>query len=235
VPGFEDSLLGLEAGQQKTFEITFPKDYSDPSLRGQTVNFFVKIHKVQKVDLPKIDDKFAQAVGPFKKLDELEADIKKQLIHQKEHDNNRIITDEVVSQIVAESKLDLPRGLVQKQKEELWGEYEANAKSAGLSLDQYLEAQNQTRGVIESELEAEARKRVKTALVLSEVANQEKVNVSQEELESRAQLLKGQYHNTSVRSELDSASSRRRIADQLLIEKTVDRLMHYVTGQHWHS
>lgn len=77
IPGFEDNLVGLKKGDEKSFELTFPKNYGHKDLAGAKVTFKVKIHEVTKVELPKLDDKFAQSVGGFKTLSDLKADIKK--------------------------------------------------------------------------------------------------------------------------------------------------------------
>ncbi len=229
VPGFEEALVGNKAGESKEFDVVFPGDYAEPTLQNKKVHFKSTIHSVWAVDLPPIDDKFAADVGPFKDLTELKTDIKKQLEIEKEQDARRVITDEIVDEIGLKSQLELPKGLVAKQLEELWANFEANISRDGQTLDDYFKSEDRSREDVEKLLGKEAERRVKTALVLSEIARTENIEVTPEELEIRLQLLKGQHQDKQMSRELDRPEAKNQIADQLLIEKTVNKLVEYAT------
>ncbi|MBI4100985.1 trigger factor [Candidatus Microgenomates bacterium] len=229
VPGFENSVIGLKAGDSKNFDVIFPKDYPEPTLQEKKVHFKTKIHKVQAVKLPTVDDKFAKSVGPFKNLSELKMDIKKQLLIEKEDARRRRLTDEVVTEIVTKSKLSLPQRLLERQLEHMQAEFERNVKAQGKTVDDYLREQTKTRQEIEQMMKPEAQRRVKTALVLSEIANQEGIKVSPEELEIRLQILKGRYKDKAMQAQLDKPEVRRDIANQLLTEKTLAKIVEYAT------
>ncbi len=231
VPGFETELVGLKPGAQKDFKVTFPKDYPESSLQNQLVRFSVEVKQVNQLSWPAVDDQLAREAGPFKDLAGLKADIKKQIASEKDHDGRRALTDSLVDEISAKSKLDLPKGLVARQTEALWQEFEANVAKLGNSVNDYLKAEGKTRTEIETMLTQEAQKRARTALVLSEIARAEGLKVTPEELEIRLQILKGQHQDTKFRAELDKPANRQELVDQLLIEKTVNKLVGYATKQ----
>ena len=115
IPGFEPELIGLKAGDDKIFTITFPKDYGVAALQSRKVTFSVKVHKVQSVARPKIDDAFAATVGPFKTVAELKADIRKQLQADREQQSQRDYESELLEQIANQATVGLPKQLVDEE------------------------------------------------------------------------------------------------------------------------
>lgn len=230
IPGFEENLVGVKADEEKTFDLTFPKDYGVKALAGQKVSFTVYVTKVQEVVPPKLDDVFAAKVSPFKTLTELKADIKKQLQHERSHEASRAMESELVRDITAKSKLTVPSVLIDDQVERLVQELRQNLSYRGQTYQEFLEAEDKTDEQYRKDLAPQAEERVKASLVLAEIAEQEKLEVTPEELEVRLQVLKGQYKDSAMQAELDKPENRRDIAARLLTEKTVARLVNYATG-----
>ena len=228
IPGFEEEIVGLKKGAEKTFTITFPADYGVPSLQKRKVDFTVTVNKVQEVIEPKLDDALAAKVGPFKSVDELKADIKKQLAAEKQNQVNREFTDELLLDITKKAKVALPESLVDEQVERLVREQKQNLMYRGQTWQEFLDEQKQTEDEYRKSLRPDAELRVKAGIVLGEIAEQEKVTVTAEELEIRIQLLKGQYPDAQMQAELDKPESRREIASRLVSEKTIDKLLGYV-------
>lgn len=232
IPGFEENLIGMKPGEEKTFTLTFPKDYGVKALASKKVTFAVTAKKVQEIIEPKLDDAFAAKIGPFKTVDELKADIKKQLEAEKENQAQRKLENEVIIEIVDKSKLDLPEPLVDEQVERLKDEVRQNLMYRGQTWDEMLEAEGKSEEeYAKTELRPEAERRVKTGLVLAEISVAEKLEVTPEELEVRMQLLRGQYQDPAMQAELAKPESQREIASRLLTEKTVDRLVALATGK----
>lgn len=229
VPGFEENLVGLKAGDNKKFKVTFPKNYPETWLQNKQVEFSVEVKSVKGVKLPDIDNKLAAKIGPFKDLDELKKDVEKQLHIEKEQAARRNLTDEIVSEVIDGSTLSPPADLVEHQFKHLWADFEQNINKRGQQLDEYLKEVNKNREEVEGMLKKEAAHRVKTALVLSEIAKKEGITVSPEELEIRMQVLRGRYQDDKIGEQLERPEAKGEIKDQILIEKTVGKLVEYAT------
>lgn len=227
IPGFEDNLIGMKLGEEKTFTLTFPKDYGVKALQNRKVAFTVTITKIQELVEPELDDKLAAKVGPFKTVDELKKDIKKQLQAEKEYQNDREFTDELIKGITEKTKVAIPQVLVDEQVERLVTEQKQSILYRGQTWQEFLETAGLTEEKYREQLKSDAELRVKAGLVLGEVAEKEKIIVTPEELEIRMQLLKGQYPDKQMQAELDKPESRREIASRMVSEKTVDKLMSY--------
>ncbi len=230
VSGFEDNLIGLKAGDHKVFKVPFPKDYAERSLAGQSVEFTVDVKRVLNLRLPESDAKFAAQIGPFKNLDELKADISRQLQTEKTDTAQRQLTDEVVRELVDKTEVPIPEHVLERQFGALWQEFENELKSQGTTLESYLQTQKQSREDLEKTMRAQATSRVKTSLVLSAVARAENIKVGPEEIAERVQLLQGQVQDPKTRAHLEKPESQQDIADQLMIEKTVNKLVAYAVA-----
>lgn len=229
IPGFEDNVLGMKAGDEKTFGLTFPKDYGVKALAGQKVTFTVKVTKVQELILPQADDAFATKAGPFKTLADLRDDIKKQLTIEKQREADRKFQDELIQEIAAKSKVAIPKVLVDEQIERGEQEERRNINYRGQTWEEHLLEEGVTEEEHRERNRAPAQQQVKASLVLSEIADREKIDVTPEELEVRMQLLKGQYKDPAMQTELDKPETRREIASRVLTEKTMAKLVGYVT------
>lgn len=230
IPGFEPNLIGMKAGEEKTFDIIFPKDYGVKALQSRKVTFTVTISKVSEIQTPKLTDEFAAKVGPFKTVEDLKNDIKSQLKTEKENQANREFTDKLVMKIAEDSKVAIPKVLVDEQIERMVNEQKQNIMYRGQTWQEFLDAEGLSEEEFRKSLEKDATLRVKAGLVLSEVAEVEKVTVTPEELEVRIQLLKGQYPDPQMQAEIDKPENRRDIVSRILSEKTLSKLHDYATA-----
>jgi len=229
IPGFEDQLIGLKPGDKKDFSITFPKDYGAVTLQGKAITFNVEIKKVSEVTEPKVDDKFAAKVGPFKTVTELKADIKKQLKAEKQMQVDRQFENELIMKIADKSQVEIPKTLVDEQIRAAEEEEKKNLMHRGQTWQEHLEAEGITEEQHRQRQRPEAEARVRAGLVLSEVAEQENIFVTPEELEIRIQILKGQYQDPQMQAELDKPENQRDLAARLMTEKTVTKLVEYAS------
>ncbi len=229
IPGFEPNLVGLKAGADKTFTLKFPKDYGVKAIAGKDVTFNVNVKKVQEVVPPKLDDAFAAQVGPFKTLNELKADIKKQLTQERQNELARQYENELVSEIAGQTKVAVPKRLIEEQVTLMEDEERRNLTYRGQTWEEHLKDEGVTAEEHREQKRPAATERVKGGLVLSEIAAAEGIEVTPEELEVRLQLLKGQYKDSAMQAELDKPENRRDIASRLLTEKTLTTLVGYAT------
>ena len=229
IPGFEDNLMGSKASDKKEFTITFPGDYGVAALRGKPVVFNVDVKKVSELNEPKLDDNFAAKAGPVKTVAELKADIKKQLKVEKQNTTDRQYENELVKKIVDKSQVNVPPGLVDEQITQAEENEKRDLAARGQTWQEHLTAEGITEQQHKERQRPDAQFRVKASLVLSEVAEQEDITITPEELEIRVQILKGQYQDPGMQAELDKPENQRGIASQLMSEKTVAKLVAYAS------
>ncbi len=230
IPGFEKNIEGMKSGEDKEFELTFPKDYGAKNLAGKKVKFKVSVKKVEEIVKPKIDNTFAAKIGPFQSVEELKKDIKKQLSVEKQRELDRDYHNKLVNKIVDKTNLPIPEPLIEDQANHALEEVRRNLNYRGQTYQEFLESEGLTEETHRQNiLLPEAEKQVKTSLILSEIAEVEGIQVTPEELEIRLQLLKGQYKDSSMQEELEKPENRRDIASRLLTEKVLVQLEKYAT------
>lgn len=231
IPGFEDNLIGVKPGEEKSFDLTFPKDYGVKALQDRKITFKTTVVTVNEQTKPKVDDAFAAQVGPFKTVTELKADIKKQLELERQQQSDRDYENELIEKITDQATVALPKALVDEEIERIESEERQNVLYRGQTWEEHLESEGVTAEVHQEQKRPVAEKRVKAGLVLSEIAEAENVDVSKEELEIRLQILKGQYQDKQMLAELDKPENRRDIASRIVTEKTVQKLVDYATAK----
>ncbi len=227
IPGFEDNLVGMGVGDEKSFSVKFPDDYHEKSLAGQPVEFRVKVHEVTALDLPEINDSFASEVGPFKTVAELRADIEDQLKVEAEETAKRQYENELLDEIVSKAKLTVPDALVRQQLDRLKSELAQRLAGSGLSLDQYLDSQKKSTADLDKELLPEAEKRVRLALVMGQVAKDENLTVGAEEIDDEIAKLRQRYTDPSMQQELSGDQVKEDIYNHLMASKVVNTLVDY--------
>lgn len=231
IPGFEDNLIGMKPEAEKTFDLTFPKDYGVQTLAGAKVTFTVTVKKVQEQSVPTVDDEFAAKAGPFKTVKELKDGIKSELTQERQTAAQQDLEGEIVKELANKSTLSVPDVLVQDQAERLMTELRQNLVYRGMTYEEYLEQLGKTDEDYQKEVVTpEAEQRVRAGLVLAEVADKEGIDVTPEELDMRMTLLKGQYQDPTMQAELDKPESRQNIASRMVTEKTIQKLVAYATA-----
>jgi len=229
IPGFEDAVVGVEPGRKKTFQLTFPKDYGAKDLQGRKVAFTVTVLMVNELVKPKLDDKFAATVGPFKTVAELKADIKKQLTAEREREAQTLYDNELLEKIAEKSEVAIPDSLIDSEIDRMEEEEKRNLVYRGQTWQEHLQQEGLTEAEHREQKREAATLRVKIGLLLGEIADKEGIDVTPEELEIRIQLLKGQYQDPAMQAELDKPENRRDIHSRLMTEKTIDKLRTYAS------
>jgi trigger factor len=230
IPGFEDEVIGLKAGEDKEFTITFPEDYGVKTLQKRVVIFAITAHSVTEIELPKVDDDFASKVGPFKTVPELKADVKQQLESEKSYQQDREYNNQLLEVIAEKSSVELPKSMVEEAIDRMEDEEKRNIVYRGQTWQEHLDEEGIDAEAHREKQREGAALRTKVSLVLSEIAEKEGVKVTKDELDLRIQLLKGQYTDPKMQAELDNIDNRRDIASRLVSEKTLEILRKYATA-----
>lgn len=225
IPGFETAIIGHTAGESFDVPLTFPKNYHAESLAGADVVFSVTLKKVKELETPKLDDEFAKKAGPFKTIEELKKDIKRELEASKEREAEEKLKDELVAKLITVSKVPVPEILLQDQMRSIEQDMTQNLMYQGMNLDGYLKTKKITKEEWQNtEVKDAAMKRVQAGLVLSELSKAEKITATDEELAAKINQYQEQYGNRSGQ-DFTSPELQRDIANRLLTDKTVDRLV----------
>ncbi len=229
VPGFEEALVGLKAGGDKEFKVTFPADYGVPALRAKPVTFKVNVKQVNELTEPKLDDELAKKIGPFASVAELKVDIKKQLTAEQETRALQQYESELIKRISEKSKVEFPQSLVEDQLNAMEESEKRDLVMRGQTWQEHLKDEGVSEEQHRERKREEAAERVKAGLVLSEISIVEGLDVEPAELDTRISSLKTQYQDPAMRAELDKPENRQDIAARLLTEKTINRLVGYAS------
>lgn len=227
IPGFEDGIIGHKAGDEFDLDLAFPDHYHVEDLKGAKVVFSVKLNEVKEVVMPELNDELAAKAGPFKTVKELEDDIKAEITRQKQQEADDKLKDALVSELVEKSIVPVPEVLAQDQMRSIEQDMVQNLMQRGLTLDMYLAEKDfkDKDAWLESEVKDAAENRVRAGLVLADLSKVLKVEATQEELLERMNLLGQQYPSDDLRKQLKSPEAQRDIANRLLTDKTIDKLV----------
>ncbi|MBR3322409.1 trigger factor [Candidatus Saccharibacteria bacterium] len=226
IPGFEDGIVGHEVGDKFELKLTFPKDYGVKDLAGAKTVFEVLLKQVNEIKKAPIDDEMAKKCGPFKTLDELKADIKKNLTAQNEHRTEEKFKDDLVKALVKKSTVPAPEILIDDQVRAIKDDVTRNAAARGMEFEDFLEANGTNLEEWEKEARKAAEMRVKGSLALQTLAVENKITVSDDEVAAKISELKDVYKKSSeAMKSLKDPNVKMNIRNRLVIEKTLDFLV----------
>ena len=192
VPGFEDQLIGMKAGEEKDIDITFPKDYT-PELAGKPVVFHVKVNEVKVKEVPALDDEFAKDVSEFDTLKDLKADIKKKLTAERTEAAQRAFEDVLMAKVAEGVEADVPHEMVDLQAEQMTEGFKQQLAAQGIPFDQYLKMTNTTEADFKSQAYGPAEQQVKMDLAISAIVKAEGLEVSDDEVEAEMKKVADKY------------------------------------------
>ncbi|NBI08543.1 trigger factor [Colidextribacter sp. OB.20] len=192
VPGFEEQVTGMKAGEEKDIDITFPEDYH-AELAGKAVVFHVKVNEVKESQVPEVDDEFTKDVSEFETLADFRKDLGEKLQQRREAQARSEFENAVIDQLVENMECEVPDGMVEVQTDRLMDDYAMRIQSQGISMDQYLSMMGMTPEMMRASAKPSALKQVQAELALTAVAKAEGLEVSDEEYEAELAKLAEQY------------------------------------------
>ena len=216
VPGFEDQLIGLKAGDEKDLDITFPEDYV-PDLAGKSVVFKVKVKEVKEPQAPEVDDEFAKDVSEFETLADFKKDLGEKLQQRRTAEAQNDFESAVLDQLIDNLEADIPDGMVETQLDKIMDEYAMRMSGQGMSMDDYLKMMGMTPEMLRTSAKPSALRQVKTQLALEAVAAAENMEVTEEECEAEVSKLAEQYKLTP--EQVKAAVSVDALKQDLLLQK----------------
>ena len=195
IPGFEEQIIGMKAGDEKDLDITFPEDYGAKELAGAPVVFKVKVNEVKEKKQRELDEDFFEDLGmdDIDSEEKLREEIKKSLEAQKEMDAENKYIDNLLETVSKNVEVDIPEEMVEEEVDRLMTRFEEQMKMQGISLDVYYQFTNSTEKDLRAQMEKEAYNNVLYRLMLEEVMKLEKIEVSLKEAEKEAEELAKKY------------------------------------------
>ncbi|KZL93444.1 trigger factor [Clostridium magnum] len=190
---FEDQLIGLNKGDSKDVKVTFPAEYGREELNGKEATFKVTVNDIKIKELPALDDEFAKEVSEFDTLDELKADVRKKMEGVNEVRAKREYEEAVLEAVCANAKVDIPSVMIDKEIDNMLKDLEMRLQYQGLDLQTYYQYTNNTEEKVREYMKETADKRVKTDLVIEEIAKVENIDATEEELLAKATEMAKQY------------------------------------------
>lgn len=226
IPGFEEGIVGHSVGDKFDLDLTFPKDYHAENLAGKKVVFEVLLKQISEVVKPKLDDELAKKCGPFKTIDDLKADIKKNLSAQNEHKVAEKYKDDLVEALVKKSKVSAPEILISDQMRFIKDDISRNAAAQGLKFEDFLKQVGKTEEEWEKEARKVAEARVKASLVLQILARDQKITVSDDDVSAKIAELRDVYKKSpEALKNLKDPRVRQDVKNRMTIEKTLEFLV----------
>ena len=213
VPGFEDQVIGMKAGEEKEINVTFPENYT-PELAGAAVVFKVKVHEVKAKELPTVDDEFAKDVSEFETLDELKKDLSAKLKERRQAEADREYDSAVTDALIGKLECEVPQAMVDYRANKMLEDYARRLEGSGIPFDNYLQMMGMTRDQMLEQAKAGALREIKAGLALDAVAAAEGITVSDEEADAEMVRLAEEYKADieMVRANMDVPELKRDLA-----------------------
>ena len=185
IPGFEEQLVGVKAGEKKDVKVTFPEDYHADELKGKEAVFECTVNAVKKKELPALDDEFVKEISEFDTLAEYKADVKNKLMKDAENRADREFEDALVQAVVDNAEVEVPEAMIMQEAEDMVNEFEYRLSYQGIKLDDYLKYVNITKEQLLDEYKEQAAKSVKVRLVMEAVVKAEELKFEDKELDEK--------------------------------------------------
>ena len=192
IPGFEEQVVGMKAGDEKDLHVTFPEDYHQ-DLAGKAVVFKVKVHEVKEKEVPAMDDEFAKDVSEFDTLKDLKADLKKKITAEREDTAKRAVEDALMEQVAEGITADVPDAMVEAQARQFLDNFKMQLAQQGIKYDEYMKATGMDESKLVEDAKEPALKQVRMDLAMAAIIKEENIDATDEEVEAEFQKMADQY------------------------------------------
>lgn len=195
IPGFEEQLIGIKQEEKRDVNVTFPEEYQSEDLAGKEAVFHCMVHEVKEEILPELDDDFAGDVSEFETFDEYRKDLVEKMQKQADLNAEAQMKDKTIEKIVEANEIEVPSVMVEEEVDRMLQELNQQLSYQGLNIDMYKQFLNKNDQEMRDEIKEEAKKRVETRLILMSIAETEKLEVSEEEIEAEIKQIAETYQS----------------------------------------
>lgn len=223
IPGFEDQLIGKNAGDDVDVNVTFPEEYHAEDLAGKEATFKVKIHEIKAKEIPELDDEFVQDVSEFDTVAEYKDSVKAKLEEQKQNEIKRAYQDEAIDKIVDKSTMELPDAMIDTQCENMINQFAQQMAQQGLSMDQYLQFSGLTLDQLKEQVRPDAITRIKSSLVLEQIAKEENIEITDADVDAEIEKMATMYNMEADKlKEYMGEDEKENMKQDLAVQKAVE-------------
>ena len=224
IPGFEEQVVGMKAGEEKTIDLTFPEDYHAKDLAGQPVQFKVKCVEVKEKKVPAIDDEFAKDVSEFDTLKELKADLKKKITDERKTAAQHAFEDALMQKVADGIEADIPEDMVVLQSQRMMENFKQQLAAQGIPFDQYVKMTGMDEDAIQKQSMEPALKQVRMDLAVSAIVKAENLEASDEEVENEMKTIAEKYGMDleSIKKYLPASEVKEQVIREKVIKVVAD-------------
>lgn len=226
IPGFEDQLVGVKAGETKDVQVTFPEEYHAEELAGKDATFKVTVKEVKTKVLPELNDEFAKEADPeVESVDELRNKIKERLAEQKKNEAESTLRDELVEKAAENAEMDIPEAMIHNEIHRMIDEFAQRLQMQGMSLDLYYQFSGQTEKDFHEQFKEDAETRVRISLTLEAIAKAENIEVTQEDIDKELEKMAEQFKMDKEQIITALGGSTEILENDIRTQKTVEFLV----------
>lgn len=219
IPGFEEAIVGHKTGEEFTIDVTFPEDYNAENLAGKEAQFKIKLHEIKTKELPEVDDEFVKDVSEKDTLDEYKEELKEKVAKRLEEQAEKDFDDKLTEALEKLAVEEIPEAMYNNEVRDMLNEFDMRLRSQGMDLQTYMKYTGMDQGAIEATYKPQAEKRVKIRLVLEAIARQEKIEVSDEDIENEYKKLADSYK--AKLEEVKTYIAKDALAEDIKVEKSM--------------
>ncbi|NGP45511.1 trigger factor [Bacillaceae bacterium SIJ1] len=226
IPGFEEQLVGVKAGDEKDVEVTFPEEYHAEDLAGKKAVFKVKLHEIKQKELPELDDEFAKDVDEeVDTLAELKEKTEKRLKETKETNAENAKRDTLVEKATENATITIPDAMIDSELDRMKREFEQRLQMQGMTLDMYFQFSGQDEDALKEQMKGDAEQRVKTNLTLEAIAEAEGIAAAEEEVQAELDKMAEMYQTSADNLKQMLGGSTETLENDIKIRKAIDLLV----------
>lgn len=224
IPGFEDQLVGVKTGEEKDVVVTFPEEYHAEELAGKEATFKTKVNEIKYKEVPELTDEIANELdSDANSVDEYKENLRKRLSEQKAQDAENVEKEEVINKVTENTTIDIPQAMIDTELDRMVQEFGQRIQQQGLDLQTYFQISGQDESQLREQMKDDAEQRVKTNLTLSAIADEENIEVTDEDIDKELEKMSSQF-NISVEDIKQTLGNTDIIKNDVRIQKVIDLL-----------
>ncbi len=221
IPGFEEAMIGLSAGDEEDLDLTFPEDYHVEDLQGADVVFKVKVHEVKEKQVPELNEDFLDFLDEdYESVDALKASVKEEMEEAKAVEEENRMNEELLLAVADNAEIDIPEAMIEEEKNQMFAEFEQRLAQQGLNFELYSQILGQTEEDLKEQMHDDAILRIRTRLVLEKIAEVEEIEVEKEEVEEEYEKLSEMYGMEVA--QIKEIASEAAVTYDLMLRKAIE-------------
>lgn len=224
IPGFEDQLVGVKTGEEKDVVVTFPEEYHAEELAGKEATFKTKVNEIKYKEVPELTDEIANELdSDANSVDEYKENLRKRLSEQKAQDAENVEKEEAINKATENTTIDIPQAMIDTELDRMVQEFGQRIQQQGLDLQTYFQISGQDESQLREQMKDDAEQRVKTNLTLSAIADEENIEVTDEDIDKELEKMSSQF-NISVEDIKQTLGNTDIIKNDVRIQKVINLL-----------